>query len=183
MLGGIFLLLGASAAQPTDFGLRTVGELPRAAAPMARAPLASPAPLARLPLAGGFRISAAASIGARFGRVTSTLRSPEHNRRVGGVRNSWHLSGRAMDIARAPGVSHSMIAAELRRAGFHLMESLDEGDHSHFAFSDGPIRLRPHSQAEQLAELRQEASYFRFAVAPRSSARPSAGTGLASSFR
>jgi hypothetical protein len=177
--------MGVSAAQQTDFGLRTVGELPRAAVPVGGPPATAPAPapLARMSMAGGFRISAAASIGARFGRVTSTIRSAEHNRRVGGVRNSWHLFGRAMDIARAPGISHSMIAAELRRAGFHLMESLDEGDHSHFAFSDGPVRLRPHSQAEQLAELRQEANYFRFAVAPQTRARPQGGSGVTSSFR
>ena len=75
-----------------------------------------------------------ARIGARFGTVTSTHRTPEHNRRVGGVPNSYHLSGRAIDIARRPGVRHAQIAAELRRAGYNLVESLDEGDHSHFAF-------------------------------------------------
>lgn len=165
MLGGIFLSLVAGASQPTDFGLRVVGQ------PVPVPALASPTPRVSrrfLPQLGGrFQISAAALVGARFGRVTSTIRSPEHNRRVGGVRNSWHLSGRAMDIARAPGVSHAMIAAELRRRGFHLMESLDEGDHSHFAFSDGPVRLAPRSRSEQLAEIRGEAHYFRFAVAPR----------------
>ena len=75
-----------------------------------------------------------AKIGARFGTVTSTHRTPEHNRRVGGVPNSYHLSGRAIDIARRPGVRHAQIAAELRRAGYNIVESLDEGDHSHFAF-------------------------------------------------
>jgi hypothetical protein len=76
-------------------------------------------------------------IGAQWGRVTSTFRSVEHNRAVGGVPNSYHLRGRAIDIARRPGVSHSMIAAAFRNAGYQLVESLDEGDHSHFAFSFG----------------------------------------------
>ncbi len=79
----------------------------------------------------------AAEIGGQWGRVTSTLRSPARNRAVGGVRNSWHLSGRAIDVVRRPGVSHNDIARAFRAAGYHLIESLDEGDHSHFAFADG----------------------------------------------
>ena len=78
--------------------------------------------------------SAAAAIGARWGRVTSTYRSPEHNREVHGVPNSYHLSGRAIDIARRPGVRHIEIESAYRSAGYRLIESLDEGDHSHFAF-------------------------------------------------
>ena len=69
--------------------------------------------------------------------MTSTWRSVTHNRAVGGVANSFHLRGRAIDIARSPGVTHSMIAASFRNAGYQLVESLDEGDHSHFAFSFG----------------------------------------------
>jgi hypothetical protein len=69
--------------------------------------------------------------------VTSTYRSPQHNRAVGGVPNSYHLRGRAIDIARRPGVSHWQIAAAFRKAGYQLIESLDEGDHSHFAFGFG----------------------------------------------
>jgi hypothetical protein len=34
-------------------------------------------------------------------------------------------------------VSHAKVAAVLRAAGYNLIESLDEGDHSHFAF--GPV--------------------------------------------
>jgi hypothetical protein len=59
----------------------------------------------------------------------------ERNRLVGGVPNSYHLSGRAIDVARRPGVTHNQIAAALRSAGYNLIESLDEGDHSHFAFA------------------------------------------------
>jgi hypothetical protein len=161
-------LLLAMAATPgaTDFGIRAVGQtgsvavLPELAKP-ARQPLAvAPA---------RFSLTRAASIGSRLGRVTSTIRSAAHNRRVGGAANSWHLHGRAIDIARAPGVTHAQIAAELRRAGFFLIESLDEGDHSHFAFTNGPVnRMRTRPASEQLAELRQEASYFRFVTVPRS---------------
>lgn len=75
-----------------------------------------------------------ASFGKRFGTVTSTKRSAARNKAVGGVPNSYHLSGRAMDIARKKGVSHKAIETALRAAGYNIVESIDEGDHSHFAF-------------------------------------------------
>lgn len=79
---------------------------------------------------------APARIGALYGIVTSGFRSVEHNRAVGGMPNSYHLLGRAIDVQRRPGVTHAMIDAAFRRAGFNLLESLDELDHSHFAFGD-----------------------------------------------
>lgn len=84
--------------------------------------------------APSFMLNAAAAIGSRWGIVTSTSRTRQHNRLVGGAPNSFHLTGRAIDIARRPGVRHADIEASYRNAGFVLIESLDEGDHSHFAF-------------------------------------------------
>jgi hypothetical protein len=98
----------------------------------ALAPAASPVSVAASVPAS---MEAVARIGGQWGKVTSVLRTPEHNRKVGGVANSYHLSGRAIDIARRPGVRHADIAAALFRAGFRPVESLDEGDHSHFAFA------------------------------------------------
>ena len=77
----------------------------------------------------------AAQLASAYGLVTSIYRSPAHNRAVGGVPNSYHLAGRAIDVARRPGVSHFQVAAMLRKAGYDLIESIDEGDHSHFAFN------------------------------------------------
>jgi len=91
--------------------------------------------------ASHFTLNAAAALGSHWGTVTSTTRTWEHNRLVGGVANSFHLTGRAIDIARRPGVRHADIAASFRNAGFVLIESLDEGDHSHFAFAFGGIRF------------------------------------------
>lgn len=85
-------------------------------------------------------LKAASSVGGQFGTVTSTVRSPEHNRKVGGTKNSWHLKGRAIDIARKPGVSHAQVVEGYRRAGFQVLEQLDEGDHSHLAFAAGPSK-------------------------------------------
>ncbi len=98
---------------------------------------------------GSGNLSSAAGIGSRWGRVTSTYRTPQHNRRVGGVRNSYHLRGRAIDIARKPGVTHSQIAAAFRNAGYQLIESLDEGDHSHFAFGFGGSGTRVAAMPEK----------------------------------
>ena len=83
-------------------------------------------------------IVSAVRVAAAYGVITSTYRSVAHNRAVGGVPNSHHLAGHAIDVVRKPGVSHSQIAAAFRKAGYNLLESLDEGDHSHFAF-DMPV--------------------------------------------
>jgi hypothetical protein len=140
----------------TDFGVRTLG-VPYAPARATDGPLRA-VPAAHISLVN------AASIGAQWGRVTSTRRSPEHNRRVGGVRNSFHISGRAIDIARRPGVSHHAIAAAYRGAGYQLLESLDEGDHSHFAFNFGPSRVRSLTPA---AVKQGEVSQWKVVYAPR----------------
>ncbi len=132
---------GWAASNQTDFGIRTVG-VPTASGQMTNVVTNSPSKALLVsgdwsPPRSGVNLRAVAGLGSQWGRVTSTVRSVAHNRAVGGVRNSWHLSGRAIDIARRPGVTHGQIAASFRNAGYYLVESLDEGDHSHFAFGSG----------------------------------------------
>jgi hypothetical protein len=83
-------------------------------------------------------ISSASRLVSAYGLVTSTFRTVAHNKAVGGVPNSYHLLDRAVDIVRRPGVTHQQIEAALKRAGYNLVESLDELDHSHFAFAAVP---------------------------------------------
>ena len=131
----------AVAATPsTDFGIRTVGQ------PLVLTPIVIEGQPSKIEgRASRSPVTGTAAIGAKWGRVTSTYRSPEHNRRVRGVPNSYHLSGRAIDIARRAGVRHAEIESAYRAAGYRLIESLDEGDHSHFAFgsagSAGPSAM------------------------------------------
>jgi hypothetical protein len=135
--------LWAASSSKTDFGIRSLDGVP------------SEASSGPQPFRSSLDLRSIAGLGSQWGRVTSTYRSPAHNRRVGGVRNSFHLSGRAIDIARRPGVTHSQIAAAYRNAGYHLIESLDEGDHSHFAFGS------PGSLARVRMDQRREATSWR----------------------
>ena len=169
MRAGIALILlsfGSPAlAGETDWGIREVGKLPKAAEgppPAGTWALRTDGSSGKVVDMDDIR-----QIGARWGRVTSTYRSPEHNRRVGGVANSYHLRGRAIDIARRPGVSHWQIAAALRSAGYSLAESLDEGDHSHFAFG-APKRRAPRAQAQMVAMKAGEKTEWRVIYAPPS---------------
>jgi hypothetical protein len=91
----------------------------------------------------------AARVASSYGVITSIYRSPAHNRAVGGVANSYHLAGRAIDVARRPGVTHFQVAAVLRKAGYNLVESIDEGDHSHFAFSVPGVAVQAAGAASQ----------------------------------
>ena len=162
LLVGTALVMSATQAWAesgqTDFGVRSVsGELPAeaAAAPQASRALSASGRSVDLRMAAG--------IGSQWGRVTSTVRSRAHNRAVGGVRNSFHLTGRAIDIARRRGVSHSQVAAAFRNAGYYLIESLDEGDHSHFAFGSG--RAVRSAAAAKPAGVRQASTQWRVVTA------------------
>lgn len=152
--GGVSMTVGpvlailflTSAPQPTDFGIRMV--------PGTGMPIGSPKPAAIAPIrrsSSSFSLAPAVDLGRRMGQVTSTHRSVAHNRAVGGAPRSYHLSARAIDIARRPGVRHAEIEAAYRNAGFQLVESIDEGDHSHFAFGRAPKASRQGFKAAEIA--------------------------------
>lgn len=98
--------------------------------------------------AGSSAVANAAALGSRFGTVTSATRSPEHNAEVGGQPNSYHLRGPAVDIARAPGITHQQIVNAYTSAGYKLVEHLDEGDHTHIAWTSAPIAAGKGSAAK-----------------------------------
>jgi len=65
--------------------------------------------------------------------VTSGLRSPEHNKAVGGVDNSYHLTGNAIDFVAPPGTTVEQIRDALTHSGYNPVEIIDEKDHFHVA--------------------------------------------------
>ncbi len=129
ILGVSFLLLGHSAAV--------------AAAPLRKMVVREASALSRTIADARFDLRSAAKLVSSFGVVSSLTRTIERNRAVGGAPNSYHLSGRAIDLVRRPGVTHAEVDAALRRAGLRVVESLDEGDHSHFAFGVPEGEPRP----------------------------------------
>ena len=168
MRAGIAVILltsgSAVSAADTDWGIRELG------GPVSRSAADEPPPAGTWAMESNGRsvnMGDVKQIGARWGQVTSTYRSPAHNRRVGGVANSFHLSNRAIDIARRPGVSHWQIAAAYKNAGYSLAESLDEGDHSHFAF--GAPRHRRTAQPQMVAVKSGEQTEWRIVYAPPTS--------------
>ena len=169
LLTSLGLLLAATAtaalAETTDFGVR-VATAPEPGNPVMLTRAASVTQVA--PAVPTVSLSAAVAVASRLGRVTSTRRSAARNRAVGGVPNSFHLRGRAIDVVPRPGVRHADIAAALRRAGFSLIESLDEGDHSHFAFGTAPAAM---VRRETAPVGRKEVTQWRMVTAPRLASR------------
>ena len=50
--------------------------------------------------------------------VNSAYRCPEHNKAVGGSPKSYHLQGKAFDIALTPGIDQEQLRAVAVKAGF-----------------------------------------------------------------
>jgi hypothetical protein len=175
-VGIALILLGfatAATAGETDWGVRELGK-PVKKASSSEPPIAGTWAMEPQPSAGGGKavdMGNVKQIGANWGRVTSTYRSPEHNRRVGGVANSYHLRNRAIDIARRPGVRHAQIVSAYRAAGYSLAEALDAGDHTHIAFgAPKPHRSSgPGTQAQIVAVQAGEKTEWRIVYAPPSS--------------
>lgn len=154
----------AQATSTTDFAIRAA---PGAQVSVGVAPKAPSWTQIVTGGTGKASLSNAVAAVAALGRVTSTRRTAAHNRAVGGVRNSFHLSGRAIDVVPHRGVRHRDLEAALRRAGLSLIESLDEGDHSHFAFGSG----RPASGSAPTAAPKTEVTEWRIVTAPRGATR------------
>ncbi len=119
----------------------TGGAQPDAAAP---SPTAQPssAPLPDTPQAAspeGVR-TIVNDLVSRGARITSAKRTPEENARVGGAKNSYHLSGHAYDIVPPPGMSMGELEQQLRATGVRFAELINEGDHIHIAWGRGDQR-------------------------------------------
>lgn len=66
--------------------------------------------------------------------ATSGYRTPERNKAVGGVANSKHLTGEAVDLVPRPGETMSQLYERVRKA--RGAKALNEGDHVHVQRAD-----------------------------------------------
>lgn len=80
--------------------------------------------------------------------VTSGPRTPEHNREVGGVPNSYHLTGQARDILPP---NPQQAPAVRQWAAQHGMEVIPEGDHWHLEPRPGSPIVGRTKEAEAAA--------------------------------
>jgi uncharacterized protein YcbK (DUF882 family) len=60
--------------------------------------------------------------------VTSWIRSPKRNHDVGGLANSLHLTGLAVDVKCDDPATTKILATAARRAG---LDAVEEDDHLH----------------------------------------------------
>jgi hypothetical protein len=80
--------------------------------------------------------------------ITSAQRSPEHNRDVGGVPNSYHLTGQARDILPPNAQQAPMVR---QWAATNGMEVIPEGDHWHLEPRKGAPIVGRTKEAEAYA--------------------------------
>jgi hypothetical protein len=94
--------------------------------------------------------------------ITSGERSPQHNADVGGVANSMHLSGQALDFVVPNGVSTDQVRKALTDKGLPVTELINEGDHIHWGWGG--------AKGEGIADKARVYKAFTEAVAERSQA-------------
>lgn len=73
-------------------------------------------------------------------RGTSYLRTIGHNAEVGGVADSQHLIGLALDLVPLSGATTSQLAAAIQRSG---LVAIDEGDHVHAQLIPVTAKTKP----------------------------------------
>lgn len=109
-------------------------------------------------------------------RITGGDRTPERNREVGGVANSWHLQpGKTADMAPIPGETVQSVRKKLEEAGWTVHEAIDEtqrtngtGPHWHIAASPPAGGSAPSSSGgSPVPASVQPASRVIASVAPR----------------
>lgn len=76
-------------------------------------------------------------------KITSEQRSPEHNAEVGGVPNSMHIPGQAVDFVPPPGTSLAQVRSALQAKGLPISELIDEKTHIHWGWGTKGAESQP----------------------------------------
>lgn len=93
------------------------------------------------------------ALASNFGaQITSLQRTPQHNREVGGVPNSQHLTGTAGDFVVPPQAKPGFIAAA-QQGGY---QAIDEGDHIHLELPPRPLSKPKSTGANPFVGRRKE---------------------------
>lgn len=132
--------LAAEAAQAKAAPAPILDLTPRA--PVAPASVPSTTSQVGQVAAAGAKPDYAGQFGAILGQpvtVTSTKRSAADNARVGGAKNSMHMTGEAADLVLADMSKASRTAAVLALKAQGFTEAIDEGDHVHVGWRGGPV--------------------------------------------
>lgn len=86
--------------------------------------------------------------------ISSGQRTPAHNAAVGGVPNSMHIPGQAVDFVLPKGMSFDQVKQQFAAAGVPTTELLNEGDHVHWGWgqkssapTSGPAPIQTDVQA------------------------------------
>jgi len=112
----------------------------------------TPAPAASRPRASSEQLASAVRQFIPGVTVTSGKRSKADNDRVGGVPDSQHLRGTAIDILPPRGMSPAQVKAQFAQRGMDV-DVIDEGDHYHIQGARSPSR--PATQPAQQAQPAQ----------------------------
>lgn len=100
---------------------------------------------------------------AKFGlKVSSSTRTPQRNRAVGGASRSYHLpteqgEGRALDVVGDPAKRREFQSHVKTLYGDRVREVLDEGDHTHVAWDDNKPEQRVKLSWDDLSEEEPQA--------------------------
>lgn len=98
------------------------------------------------PTAAGDPQAAVAPLLSMGARMTSGTRTPEHNAEVGGVANSYHLTGHAADLVPPAGMTMAQLETEARQR-MPGARVINEGTHVHVQWGGSAGGPAPAAQA------------------------------------
>lgn len=98
--------------------------------------------------------------------VTSGLRNPEHNADVGGVPDSQHLTGQAVDFVMPHGTTFEQVKHAVAQSGLQPTEFINEGNHVHLAWGPKTGAAAPAAKPLDFSDQAAPLDFSAHATAP-----------------